>query len=866
MKKIFGWIKEIVSLGRRSEKKLAFTFLFRRFQKILGVNNQILDLMAEMGGKLGGSYVFDRHYIESSCQRAVHLAHNLIYNLDIIAPKKYSVLSDVFNRISSEIEEELAGKLVIPQTDYVMPYHLITRDFADVVGAKNANVAELKNLLHLTAPEGFAITTRAFQCFMDHNGLRDRVKTIIADWETGNLSGEQASAEIQALIMAGTTPPQVNQAVHSALKRLRKTAGGEDFFLAVRSSAWGEDSELSFAGQYKSLLNQPAKDLLECYKTVLASTYSASAMEYRQQTRFAEHEVAMAVGCQLMIDAKMSGVMYTLDPRFPERDLALITATWGLGAPLVAGQATADEYTVSRKPAHPVTGFEIVRKAEQLVAKEGGGCEFRPVRQDRQAKPCLGDQETRRIAETGLMIERYFRKPQDIEWAVDQDDNLFILQARPLNVKGHMAKLVCDIASILKTYPVVFTNKGVVAQNGIATGNVFVVNSDEDLDRFPQGAILVAKYTSPRFAKVARKANGILTDVGSVTGHMATIAREFRIPTIVDTGIATQLLHQGQEVTVDAEDNVVYEGTIKELCYYEFTEEAFEESYEYRLLRRILKRITPLNLLDPHDKNFVPSACQTLHDITRFVHEKAVETLIDLNYYHHHDPDVVARKMKWHIPLDLVLIDIGGGINERSDASTVGLDEIVSVPMQAFLEGLAVPGAWSSDPASVDFGSFMSSLTRTFSSHLATPKYVGQNLAVISKEYANISLRLGYHFNMIDMYVGDNANDNYAYFRFLGGVTDPARRSRRARFIRDILARNDFRVDIRQDLVVGRIKKLSAKRMVEKILLLGQLVAFTRQLDVQMGSDERIVTFVEGFEQLTRLPAADDATGGRPHE
>jgi pyruvate,water dikinase len=186
--------------------------------------------------------------------------------------------------------------------------------------------------------------------------------------------------------------------------------------------------------------------------------------------------------------------------------------------------------------------------------------------------------------------------------------------------------------------------------------------------------------------------------------------------------------------------------------------------------------------------------------------------------------------------------------------------------MQAFLEGLAVPGAWSRDPASVDFGSFMSSLTRTFSSHLATPKYMGQNLAVISKEYANISLRLGYHFNMIDMYVNDNPNDNYAYFRFLGGVTDPTRRSRRARFIRDILARNDFRVDLRQDLVVGRIKKLSAKRMVEKILLLGKLVAFTRQLDVQMGSDERIVTFVEGFEQLTRLPAADDATGGKPYD
>ena len=131
MKKILGWVKKIFGVGGRSKKKLPFTILFRRFQKILELNNQILDLMAEMGGKLGGDYVFDRRYIELSCQHAADLVHKLIYNLNVIAPKKYSQLTDVFSRINSEIEEELAGKLVIPQTDYVMPYYLITRDFSD---------------------------------------------------------------------------------------------------------------------------------------------------------------------------------------------------------------------------------------------------------------------------------------------------------------------------------------------------------------------------------------------------------------------------------------------------------------------------------------------------------------------------------------------------------------------------------------------------------------------------------------------------------------------------------------------------------------------------------------------------------------
>jgi pyruvate,water dikinase len=172
--------------------------------------------------------------------------------------------------------------------------------------------------------------------------------------------------------------------------------------------------------------------------------------------------------------------------------------------------------------------------------------------------------------------------------------------------------------------------------------------------------------------------------------------------------------------------------------------------------------------------------------------------------------------------------------------------------MQAFLRGLAEPGVWSSRPLSVDFTSFMSSLTRTLSLTGSSPKYVGQNLAIISKEYANISLRLGYHFNMIDAYISEEPNSNYAYFRFLGGVTEMRRRSRRARLLADILLQNDFRVDVRGDLVVARIKKLPRKRMEEKVRLLGSLVAFTRQLDIRMISDEEIVRVREEFNGLKK--------------
>jgi pyruvate,water dikinase len=151
---------------------------------------------------------------------------------------------------------------------------------------------------------------------------------------------------------------------------------------------------------------------------------------------------------------------------------------------------------------------------------------------------------------------------------------------------------------------------------------------------------------------------------------------------------------------------------------------------------------------------------------------------------------------------------------------------------------------------SVDFSSFMSSLTRTFSSSVATPKYVGQNLAVLSKDYVNINLRLGYHFNMIAGHISENLNDNYAYFRFMGGVTDMSRRSRRAKLLAEILAKSDFRVDIRGDLVTARIKKLEFKMMEKKMKILGLLVAFTRQLDVKMNHEQEITRLKDVFQDL----------------
>jgi pyruvate,water dikinase len=828
-----------------------FPTLFSLFQEVLTLNNEILDTIADLGTKLGGNYVFDQQYIRSACALLAEKVYRIINNLNAMTGNRYMGLYDAFQRINHEIAEELEGRPVIARTDYTIPYEAISTDLVDVVGAKNATLAEVENLLGLSGPEGFAVTARAFQAFLENKDLANKIASVTSRWQKEDITSQQAEEMIRTLIKAAEVPVPLQKALRRAAEALRDKTQGSQEMLAFRSSALDEDGEHSFAGQYVTLLNQAADRVVECYKSVLEGTYSASAMEYRRQKGFLESEVAMAVGCQRMVAAKVSGTLYTLDPRSPEDEVMVVTAAWGLGAPLVGGTAKADLYAVTREPSHEIVRLDIVRKAQRLMPKQGGGVEFLPVPEDLQSVGCLLSDQIKRLADAGLLIERHFKKPQDIEWALDDHDRLFILQARPLNIRAKVAQMVCDISSVLRNYTVLFEGRGFVAQEGVGAGKVFIAATDEDLDIFPEGAVLVTRYASPRIGRVIKKANAVLTDVGSPTGHMATIAREFRVPTVVNTEVATELLRPGQVITVDARQNVVYSGTVKELCYYEFAGEAFEEMWEYRLLRRILKRIAPLNLIDPSEKGFLPSACKTFHDITRFVHEKAVEELIDLRYSGASEEGLAGRKkLKFDVPLSLVLIDIGDGLVSSSGASTVEPKDVASVPMQAFLRGLSEPGIWSTRPLSVDFTSFMSSLTRTLPLAGPDPKYVGQNLAILSKEYANITLRLGYHFNMIDAYVGEQSNNNYAYFRFLGGVTEMIRRSRRARLLADILLQNDFRVDVRGDLVLARIKKLPKERMEEKIRLLGSLVAFTRQLDVRMISDEEILRVREEFDGL----------------
>jgi len=807
------------------------------FRDLLAQNNRVLELIASAEEKLGGEYIFDRQYLSTLAGDLERAVRDTVFDLNAITDDRYRELEDAFERARTAVQAVVEGRLVAPEGEYVVPLEELDEGHAELAGEKLSRLAGLARWLSCPVPPGFVVTTWACQRFLQRAGI-DRG----AEWVGEAPDVEELERRSRALVrqvMDAALPKDIARAIRKAARRLAREGHAR---VAVRSSALGEDGADSFAGQYRSLLGVSTSDVVDAWREVVASMYSVEVMRYRLGRGLHPTRGLMAVGVMGTVPARTSGVAYSLDPARPEREVLLVSAAWGLGKTVVEGIGAADRYEVSREPPHPVVSSVVGRKEELFTLAEERGIHRVAVPAGQRDRPCLTEAELAEIAALLLRIERHARCAQDVEWAVDGQGQLVLLQARPLAVQSSPADRA--LPETLGKYPVLMRDRGVVACRGIGAGTVCIVDDPAALTSLPVDPVLVARVSTPRLSALVAGAAAVITDVGTPTGHLATIAREHRVPTIVDAGEATTILENGAEVTVDTEENVVYRGLVRELLRHRLLQgDRFEETQEFHVLRGILRRAAPLNLKDPGAAAFAPSGCVTYHDIIRFAHEKAVAHFAE-GFRFRPSASSHVRRLLLDIPLDLVLVDVGGGLAPRGAGSEVDLDEVRSVPLRALLQGLTGEGVWATEPADMDLDGFMSSATR---SAALTQMTVTPNVAIISEDYLNLSLHLGYHFNVVDCYLGDVRNDNYIYFRFAGGVTEMTRRSRRVELLRLVLEANDFVVESAGDLIYGRIKKIPREVMDVRLKMVGRLIGFTRQLDVLLRGDSLVERYARKF-------------------
>ncbi len=819
--------------------------VFQYFRSILELNNKVLEEIANAEKVLGGNYLFDKAFLASFVTKVCETTREVIYNLNSLSNGSYLVLYDILESIRFNLEDIVSGGAGPFSNRLTLSYTEINRDLDDIVGAKNANLADIYNNFQIKVPDGFAITKQAYLLFLDSNNIIPQIEAMYDKAP----SSEDLGAELEAIFNKARVPDELKVAVYEELISLFKRLGREKR-LAVRSSAIGEDTERSFAGQFHSILNVEPDQVLDAYKKVIMARFMPHVKDYIGHASDLL-TTPVAVGVQEMIDAQVSGVTYTMDPLGQSKDCLVISAVEGMGEKLVGGHHSGDQYLAKRAYPFSLISSLITEKSIKHKLPPGKEPLEMVTTHMRRGSSLLDVKTLKKIAEAAMLCEKAFGNPRDLEWAINEYNEFIILQNRRLGIQSVPEPMNADIEKILRKFPVIMDGLGQTAQLGIASGRVVFVHPDDDPENVPVGAIIVAKYAHPKLSRVLKKASAILTDVGSSTGHLATIAREYRVPAIFGTGKATQLLKDGMEVTVDADEKRVYEGIIEELVEVEARRDwEYLEEPEIKILRRILSYVSPLYLVDPTSKDFLPEKCKTIHDIIHFCHVKAVESLIEQFSSLKSFGKEQVLELKASIPIKINVIDIGSGVEADDSARAVSPEQIRSVPFKALLTGLLRKEAWDTEPAPFGLGDLFSSMVRPVSMLTNPPEYSGQNLAIVASDYMNLSLLLGYHFNVIDSYVCTEPDNNYIYFRFAGGFAEESKRRKRAELLRWILESLGFKAETRKDIVIGKLKGVEDYEIVKTLQHIGELIAFTRQLDVRMADEQAVERFFHKFVDL----------------
>ncbi|KOF51581.1 phosphoenolpyruvate synthase [Vibrio parahaemolyticus] len=454
----------------------------------------------------------------------------------------------------------------------------LSMDDVDKVGGKNASLGEMvSNLANVgvSVPNGFATTSYAFNQFLDHEGLDERIHQLLDELDVDDVEAlRKTGATIRQWVLQAPFPADLEQEIRNNYEELIE--GNTELSVAVRSSATAEDlPDASFAGQQETFLNVKGIDaVLEATKHVYASLFNDRAISYRVHQGFDHRGISLSAGIQRMVrsDKASSGVMFTLDTESGFDQVVFITSSWGLGEMVVQGAVNPDEFYV-HKPMleageHPIVkktfGSKLIKMIYSNSQEIGKQVDIIDTSEEERNTFSLNEEEIKELAKQAMIIEKHYQRPMDIEWAKDGiDGKLYIVQARPETVCSQTEQNVIERYELNNKADVLVEGRAIGQR--IGKGPVRLVDSLDQMSLVQEGDVLVTDMTDPDWEPVMKKASAIVTNRGGRTCHAAIIARELGIPAIVGCGDATSKLTDGATVTVscsEGETGYVYQGDL----------------------------------------------------------------------------------------------------------------------------------------------------------------------------------------------------------------------------------------------------------------------------------------------------------------
>ena len=822
--------------------RVEFQDRYHSFKLLLNANNKALEIMADIEHALAGGRPFGMAFIRAACTSVAVNVFNMVKHLDRLASEKYKDLYPAYHHLQETIDRLLAPQKAPGDERLVVPLSAVDKHSVDLVGSKMANLGEIRKNLGLRVPDGFVITSEAYRRFIEHNDLLPEIQRRFQSSDTQAIEAlYNFSAEIQQMIIRSEIPPEIIRAITEAWGQLERNSTGT-ITVALRSSALGEDAfESSFAGQYRSMLNVGFDNFFEAYKEIVASKYSLQAITYRLNRGFRDEDIAMCVGCLVMVEGVAGGVTYTRNPVNVQDESIYINSAWGLPKLVVDGSDACDLFVVSRQAPPEVIQENVNAKERKFVCyPEEGVCRMDLVADD-QLLPSIDHAQAAALAQIGVALEELYGAPQDIEWVIDSDGNIYVLQCRPLHQK-ELPRTQRTVTGPESAETPIISGQGVTASPGAACGKVMMVEKGADVLAFPQNGVLVARQALPRWASLLNRAAAVVTEKGGFAGHLANVAREFGVPALFGVPDLLGALKTGELVTVDASGRAIYKGRVERLLTAAATAKSLMQgSPVFETLNAVSRHIVPLNLLDPAASNFTPANCRTFHDLTRFIHEKSVQEMFDFGR-NHNFAERSSKQLHYKVPMQWWILNLDDGFIQEVKGKYVKLENIACIPLLAFWKGFTAI-AWEGPPA-LDGKGFLSVMFQSTANRaLATgmrSAYAERNYFMISKNYCSLNTRLGYHFSILEALVGERSSENYISFQYKGGAADLERRLGRVELLAEVLENHGFRVDINEDNLRARIEDHDLAHMQKRLEILGYLTLHTRQIDMIMNNPAHV--------------------------
>jgi len=810
---------------------------YHAFRIFLENNGCALELIGAIDGALD---VADDVEVRSLGEELRSISGELVDGLNMVSGDRHLELYAVHARLFEAIGRQT---VMLDQAPVEAPYCLFLNEIDPAlsrqIGTKAAILARLRRM-GLPVPDGFVITTQAGRCFLNGAQLSGSLRDLLRSVASGQADPGITADRIREGILRAPLSEDFRKAFNAGWGKL----GGEGpLAVSARSSGVAEDRpDHSFAGQFLSVLNitSPAA-LMQAYKEVLASGFSARAIAYRLNAKLPLADFNMAVLCQVMLDARCAGVLLTCDPSFPDNGRMLVSAVPGLGTLAVGGAAPADLYRPSREGnSLHLQDAHIAEKTDYEAPDPRGGLRRLQVPEPDRRAALLSAEELKELVRFGRIIENLEGLPQDIEWAITRQGALQILQARPLR----LATLGQGRAAAAGGTPLA---SGACASPGIAVGRVRVARSVEELEAASQGSqgplILLMPQGIIDAAPHLCNFEGVIVEAGNPADHLACIAREFRIPMVTGTPMAAEVIGEGRWVLLDADHGQVLEAP--EHVRSQATaggrranpiQAACSRRIPLDSLRGRLRELTvPLNLTDAYGPTFSLNECRSVHDLVRLAHEMAVLAMFDAGDRVMAQAGGLLKPVDIGVPFHFLVVDLGGALSSVSHRPVLGKTDIRSTPLAAVCEGLVTPElSWHSPASAAAMGGLFS--RAMLDARSARP--VGSfNYALAARDYLNLNARVEFHFAMLDTVCSRNRHANYIRFRFKGGGTGGEQCQRRARFVCEVLEANGFFSTVARDMVTASLAAAPRDLIRERLVMLGRLLGFSRLLDAAMTDD-----------------------------